>query len=154
MSTQPMNRREAAWRARNAARVDQGPEAGAGHAALVRGDDGNLHIRHFATAQDAAVASAGRELEPPSAVLPPTEQVQAVIGRRSGEMRHTEFARTLGLTPRQVRDCWKRGGLPGAKEHSAYILVVPRYLLRLAQTYGLRQVERMAKAGLLSSPAS
>ena len=33
-------------------------------AALVRGDDGNLHVRQFATpAAAAAVASAGRELQ-------------------------------------------------------------------------------------------
>ena len=64
-------------------------------------------------------------------------------------MRHTDFARGLGISPRTVRDVFKRGGLPGAVEHSAYILMVPTHLFRLAATYGLRHVERMAKAGLI-----
>lgn len=84
---------------------------------------------------------------------PTVQQITAVMGRQSGTMRHTEFARRLGLKPRQVRDIYKRGGLPGAKEHSAYILVIPIALLRLAEAYGLRGVERMAKAGLIAQPA-
>ncbi|HWA07954.1 MAG TPA: hypothetical protein VG838_00660 [Opitutaceae bacterium] len=83
--------------------------------------------------------------------LPPKEQVLAVIGKRAGEMRHTEMARKLGIAPRHIRDQFKRGGLPGAKEHTAYILMVPTHLYRLAEAYGLRGVERMAKAGLLST---
>ena len=34
-------------------------------------------------------------------------------------------------------------------QHSTHILMVPAHLLRVAQAYGLAQVERMAKAGLL-----
>lgn len=68
-------------------------------------------------------------------------------------MRHTEFARSLGISTRTVRDVYKRGGLPGAVEHSAYILMVPTYLFRLAMAYGLRRVEMMAHAGMLSDSA-
>lgn len=86
--------------------------------------------------------------EPP---LPPAEQVRAFTACRSGKIKHAEMARRLGLRPEIVRQAYKRGGLPGAVEHSAYILMVPLHLLRLAEAYGLRQVERMAKAGLLTA---
>ena len=52
-------------------------------------------------------------------------------------------------SPRLVRDYYKRGDLPGAKEHSAYILMVPLRLLNLARIRGLLAVARMARAGLL-----
>lgn len=127
------------------------------HAALIRGDDGNVHIRRFDTAAQAATASRDREIgtpnierRTPNTQVPSAEEVAAVIGKRSGEMRHTEFARELGISPRIVREQYKRGGLPGTKEHSAYILIVPTHLLRLARTYGLRQVERLAKAGMIA----
>lgn len=84
--------------------------------------------------------------------LPPQAEVDTVSGpRRRPMMRHTNFARELGISPRIVRDVFNRGGLPGAVEHSAYILMVPTFLFRLASTYGLRHVERMARAGMLSS---
>jgi len=86
--------------------------------------------------------------------LPPPEQVKAVVGRGKAEIRHTEFARELGLHPRTVRRQFVRGGLPGAKEHSERVLMVPMHLLRLAKVWGLRQVERMAQAGLIPSPGS
>jgi|GEM_PF-7080538 len=137
------------------------------HHAIIRDDRGNLQIRRFATPADAARASVDRELptatrpllmsdrttQRPAVVLPgtlpPPEQIAAVLGQRGGEMRHTEFARRLGIHPRTLKRQWLRGGLPGAKQHSAKILVVPVRLLRLAEAYGLRQVERMAQAGLL-----
>jgi hypothetical protein len=34
-------------------------------------------------------------------------------------------------------------------EHSANIIMIPTYLFRLAACYGLRHVERMAKAGMI-----
>lgn len=37
------------------------------HPALVRGDDGNLHVRRFASAADAAGAARGRECAAPAA---------------------------------------------------------------------------------------
>ena len=53
----------------------------------------------------------------------------------------------------RVIDAYKRGELPGSVEHSAYILMVPMSLLRLAKIYGLRHVGRLAKAGRLPAPA-
>lgn len=77
-------------------------------------------------------------------------EVLEVAGSSGGKMRHTAFAKKLGIRPNLVRQVYKRGGLPGSIEHSAYILMVPTRLLRLAEAYGLRQVEIMAKAGQLS----
>lgn len=129
------------------------------HRALFRDDRGNLQIRSFATAAEAAAVSCDRELPatvPPPARTTPTPGtpapalIAAVMARRGGEIRHTEFARRLGIHPRTVKRLWLRGGLPGAKQHSERILVVPVHLLRLAETFGLRQVEVMAKAGTIS----
>lgn len=115
----------------------------ANHAALVRGDDGNLHVRQFPTAADASAASQHRELNPPRL------DVLMIAGKRSGSIRSPEFARRLGVHPRTIRRCFERGGLPGAKEHGQRILEIPLRLLRLAEAYGLRGVERMAKQGQL-----
>lgn len=81
--------------------------------------------------------------------LPPPSEIDAVAGPRQRMMRSTEFARGLSISPRTVRRAYARGALPGAIEHSAHILMIPTHLFRLAATYGLRHVERMAKAGLL-----
>jgi hypothetical protein len=137
------------------------------HYAFITDGRGNLQLRRFATAADAAAVSATRELPAPTSTvrmidrtgrpaaplvpgtIPAPEQIAAVTGQRGGHMRHTEFARRLGIHPRTLKRQWLRGGLPGAKQHSVNILVVPIRLLRLAEAYGLRQVERMAQAGLL-----
>jgi hypothetical protein len=120
------------------------------HAALVRGDDDALHVRRFATARGAALIAQGREYHEPD-----TAGITMSVRRRAhAEMRHTEFAQELGISQRLVRDAYKRGELPGAKEHSAYILMVPTDLLRLAKIYGLRHVGRLAKAGKLPNPAA
>ena len=137
------------------------------HHAFITDDRGVLQLRRFATAADAAAVSATRELPTPTTTvrmidrtrrpaaplvpgtIPAPEQIAAVAGQRGGEMRHTEFARRLGIHPRTLKRQWERGGLPGAKQHTRNILVVPVRLLRLAEAYGLRQVERMAQAGLL-----
>lgn len=115
---------------------------GPAHSALVRGEDGNLHIRRFSSAKDAMVANRERD-------LPAPDQVAVVMGRQGGRIRHTVFARKLGLTPRQIRNAYKDGGLPGAIEQTERILEVPVHLVRLAEAYGLKQVVRMAKAGLI-----
>lgn len=82
--------------------------------------------------------------------LPPYVEIDAVAGRRQrGMIRHTEFAEIIGIRSQIVRRCFLRGGLPGAVQHSANIIMVPQYLVRLTVTYGLLQVERMAKTGLL-----
>lgn len=135
------------------------------HRALFRDDRGNLQIRSFATAAEAAAASSeSRELVIPPPVprtinalavmtaptLPPNPaQLEAILLRKGGNIKHSDFARRLGIHPRTVKRQWLRGGLPGAVQHSTHILMVPAHLLRVAQAYGLAQVERMAKAGLL-----
>jgi hypothetical protein len=111
------------------------------HSALVRGDDGALHVRRFATGVDARSASAALELTP--------ETVASIAGPTSGLMPSAVFARKLGIHPRTVRRLHARGALPGSVDHGARLLRVPAHLLRLAVVYGLRGVERMAAAGLL-----
>ena len=66
-------------------------------------------------------------------------------------MRHSAFAARLGIHPRTIRRQFQRGGLPGAVEHGERILLIPAHLVRLAETYGLRGVERLALAGLISA---
>jgi hypothetical protein len=113
------------------------------HSALVRGDDGALHVRRFATGDDARGASAARDLTP--------ESIASIAGPTSGLMPSAVFARKLGIHPRTVRRLHARGALPGSVDHGARLLRVPAHLLRLAVVYGLRGVERMAAAGLLQA---
>lgn len=110
-------------------------------AALVRGEDGNLHMRHFPTAADACTASSHLERTPDA------EQVRIVCGRRGGEIKSTKLAREIGVHPRTIRRAFERGELPGCKEHGPRILMVPMHIYRLIMAYGLRGVGRMAKAG-------
>lgn len=81
--------------------------------------------------------------------FPSREDALRAMGQRGGEMRHTAVAKRLGVSTRILRASYRRGGLPGAKEHSPYILMIPVKLVRLAEAYGLSVVERMAKAGML-----
>lgn len=110
--------------------------------ALVRGEDGNLHIRKFPTSADAAAASSDRE-------LPPPDQVQIVCGVRRGWIQSTKLAKKHGLHPRRIRRAYQNGELPGCIEHGAHTLMVPSHLDRLISAYGLRGVGQMAKAGLI-----
>jgi len=127
-----------------ASALSQRPSATSGtFAALVCGDDENLHMRHFRTADEASAAMATRR------ELPTPQEIDLVMGRRGGEMRSARLAREIGVHPRTVRRQFERGGLPGAKEHGARILTIPMYLYRLITAYGMRGVERMAKAGLI-----
>lgn len=112
-------------------------------AALFRNDRGGLEIRHYATPAQAAAVAAGRE-------LPQQETVQEIAGHAKGRISHFVFARKLGIPPKIVRSQFKRGGLPGAVQHSSHWIMVPTSLLRLAEAYGLKQVERMAAAGLIA----
>ena len=113
-------------------------------AALVRGDDGNLHIRRFATPADATAASLTREIG-----LPPVDEIRMVMGRKGGALSPREFADHLGISARTVRRAYADGGLPGATEHGPKLLKIPASTLRLAQAYGLRQLVRITKAGLI-----
>ena len=118
--------------------------------AILRDDCGNIALRRFATARGAALIAAQREVRNPPDVATVTMSVRRGA---HAHLRHTEFARELGVSQRIVRDAYKRGELPGAMEHSAYILMVPTAILRLAKIYGLRHVGRLAKAGRLPAPA-
>lgn len=69
-------------------------------------------------------------------------------------MRHTVFARVLGIHPRSVRRAFVRGALPGALNHGERILVVPAFLLPLCASHGLRHMARLAQAGLLPFDAA
>lgn len=113
-------------------------------AALVRGDDGNFHVRHFATPADATAASLDRELR-----VPPADEIRMVMGRKGGALSPREFADRIGVSARTVRRAYADGGLPGAKEHGPKLLKIPASTLRLAEAYGLRQLVRMTKAGLV-----
>jgi hypothetical protein len=84
------------------------------------------------------------------AALPSPHRIAEVGGPTCHDMRHTVMARRLGIHPKTIRRQFARGGLPGAKEHGPRILMVPTSLVRLAETYGLRGVERMARAGLIA----
>jgi hypothetical protein len=81
--------------------------------------------------------------------LPTAEEIARVAGSSRSVLKHREFAKRLGAPTARVRAQFERGGLPGARRVSAGVVMVPRRLLRLAQAYGLPQVERMAGAGLL-----
>jgi hypothetical protein len=84
------------------------------------------------------------------ATTPTRADVLAVAGKARGMVRSTVMAERLGVHARTIRRCFQRGGLPGAKEHGERILEIPAQLLRLAEAYGLRTVEAMAKAGKLN----
>lgn len=71
------------------------------------------------------------------------------MGSRRGKIRHLDSARRLGVPALLVRAVVKRRGLPGALQHSCHWTMIPPHLLRLAEAYGLRRVEMMAKAGLI-----
>ena len=104
------------------------------YAALMRGDDGNLHIRRYRSAQEAAAVAALRELP---------EAREDLKGIKS----HA-FARQLGVHPKTIRRMWSRGDLPGIL-HGPRTLLIPRLICRLARTYGLIGVARMIRQGRL-----
>lgn len=100
--------------------------------ALVRGDDDNLHIRHFHTAASAAaIAAAQRDL-----AMPPDA--------RSAGIRSADLARELGVSSVTIRRAWKAGELP-AKEHGERTLIIPHRIARLVRTFGLLGVRRMMR---------
>lgn len=99
----------------------------------------------------ASVSPGGRRTYCSPTGFPSREELAAVVTKRHAKIRHTEMAERLGVNSRLIRRAFMRGALPGAIEHSANIIMVPLHLLRLAEAYGLRQVERMAKAGMLTA---
>jgi len=82
------------------------------------------------------------------------EEADALVALQKRRlMKHTDFARALGVSARTVRRCVGRGALPGAIEHSRNVILIPTHLWRLAAIYGLRHVERMARTGMLFAGA-
>ena len=102
--------------------------------------------RHRARALSQPVAHVPTPLPSPSRII-------AVGGATCHVMRHTAMARRLGIHPKTIRRQFARGCLPGTVEHGPRLLMVPMHLIRLAEKYGLRGVEQMARAGLLAVAA-
>lgn len=117
--------------------------------ALVRNDKGGLEPRRFASAAEAATVSLDRGVAVPPP-LPRSAELAAVAGWKDpARLDHRVFAKRLGVPPNTVRAAFKKGGLPGAVQHTERIIFIPAHLLRLAQTYGLMRVKQMAAAGML-----
>jgi hypothetical protein len=114
------------------------------HAALVRDDRGNLQIRRFDTAADAARVAAGLEHHAKLCATP-----VALDLTKSPMLDHKTFARRLGIPSQLVRAAFRRGGLPGAVAHSHRLVHVPAILLDHAKIWGLLGLERRVKAGMI-----
>jgi hypothetical protein len=114
--------------------------------ALVRNDSGGLEVRYFATAAEAMAVSHEREVA--SGTGGDTQALER--GVRPRMIDHRTFAKRIGAPSQLVKAVFRRGGLPGAIEHSPRLLLVPAGLVDQALTYGLRGLERRAKAGVVS----
>lgn len=76
------------------------------HAALVRGDDGALHIRRFSTAGDASLASQARDLT----LITPAVKMSCRLGGK--EWRLAAAAREIGVSSTVVTHAE-----PGSRTH-------------------------------------
>lgn len=110
--------------------------------ALVRGDDGNLHLRQFATPAMAAQAAAARELAPPADVLL-VQSEPARVGRLRRETTLKGLARELGVSSRTIRRYlpWLRHRQPAYGR-----TFIPQEEVVLIKSYGLHGVRRMRTA--------
>lgn len=110
------------------------------HAALIRGDDGCLDVRHFSTAADAAAASAtsGGVFE---------TGLTAADKRRKMTTSH-DLAHELGLHPKTVRRWVLQNEIP-AIAHGPRLLMIPNRICQLVKLWGLDGVRRMARRGEL-----
>lgn len=131
--------------------------SGAKHTALFRDSLGGLSIRHFPTADDASRVAEARELPMPVPVktyliagvpMPSAQQIAEIGGRGDSKIRSSDFAHRLGIHTQRIRDLHERCPLPGAVEHGPRTLMIPLRHLRLAQSYGLRGLERLILTGL------
>lgn len=104
------------------------------YGAMIRGDDGNLHIRHYRTpAQAAAMAAAHRELHEPAILT-------------GAGIKSAALARELGLCGKTIRRAYAAGELPGI-EHGPKTLIIPHKVARAVRTYGLLGVRAMMRSG-------
>lgn len=111
------------------------------HAALVRGEDGGLYIRRFASAVDAAaVAAEHRDVVQPGSILP----VAHIPRPRRREWRLADVAKELGVSTRTVRRY-----LPYLKHRqpSPHVTYVDGQDVVLVKLYGLHGLARMRKSG-------
>jgi len=107
------------------------------HAALVRGDDGGLTVRHFDSTADATAACAAYE--------PPAPSAQDM--QRNMTSTHA-FAHEIGMHPKTLRRAVIKYRLP-AVDHGAHSLFIPNRICRLIRLYGLRGVAGMSLRGEL-----
>lgn len=107
------------------------------HAALVRGDDGSLHVRHFATAQAAQAAQIPQDFV--------VDDSPRAAGRPRGRVRLSEAAREIGVHPKTFKKYLKHI----RHEHpSPYVVYIPRSELDLIRIHGLHGLARMRAAGV------
>lgn len=104
------------------------------HAAIVRDDTGGLAVRHFATAEAAAEASAAREVAPTGKGWTP-----AKLGAEIGVSKRTINRRCeddlLPHVDQGTPECPRR--------------IIPMHIVKLVKLYGLAGVARMRRAGQL-----
>ncbi|WP_043586905.1 hypothetical protein [Geminisphaera colitermitum] len=113
-------------------------------AALVRGDDGALHVRRFATAADAAgVAAREREFVPAYPIHP--EDVKPT----TKGWPPSRLARELGISSRTICRRCERDQLPYINHGGASrpYRLIPLHVVKLVKLYGLASVARMRAAG-------
>ncbi|EIQ00718.1 hypothetical protein OpiT1DRAFT_05273 [Opitutaceae bacterium TAV1] len=133
---------------------------GQSFAALVRGDDGGLHVRSFPSAQEAATASApAREAAGGapdlrmscSASLAAPHPEAGTAGTSPRGWRPSRLARELGVSKRTVSRRCEANELPfidhgGGKRPYR---IIPMHVVKLVKLYGLGGVARMRAAGQL-----
>ncbi len=107
------------------------------YSALVRGDDGGLEVRRFATREDAAAAESSREITP----------------ERKGGRDYTtgEVAKQIGISQRTIIRRCDKGEIPFKDQGTSGQArrMISSHTLRLIKTHGLRGLARMIQAGLL-----
>lgn len=105
------------------------------YSALTRGDDGNLHVRRFATAAEANAASnASREYYAPAPLVP------APTRARRTEWKLSRVAQELGVSTKTIKKY-----LPYLRyrQPSPNITYVPGEELNLLKIHGLHGVRAM-----------
>ena len=110
------------------------------HPALVRGENGGLQVRRFATAADAMAAARGRELLPPA-------NIPLVASKRAWTARR--LAKRLGLSATAIARRCREGEIPAINMGTAKMSrwsIAPETVREILIS-GLRGVALRAKAG-------
>lgn len=104
------------------------------YSALTRGDDGNLHVRRFATAAEATAASnAAREYYAPAPVVAPTS-------KRRTEWKLSRVAQELGVGVKTIK---KYLPFLRYRKPSPNITYLPGEEVNLLKIHGLHGVRAM-----------